>query len=159
MNTSQQSNPWECEICGKVVTVIVGRDGKRHCSSCDAKRPENIKDAIICKECGDYDLPMSFEPMKSEMIELGLCSHCHFWTGIYMTKDNPKRIFANGDAYWIRDEDQGSWSAMRGYGGHKFFIKKYLTKNTFTIITTTNLWHNGTVPEHFRSRLPDNAVM
>lgn len=38
-------------------------------------------------------------------------------------------------------------------GGRKFHIQMHDGQ----VIETTELWHQGTIPEHFRERLPDNA--
>lgn len=57
----------------------------------------------------------------------------------------------NGIAYFIGNEN--SKSSFRGYDGQPF----YITFDDGTMIRTTNLWHNGTVPETYKDRLPDNA--
>lgn len=68
------------------------------------------------------------------------------------TIDDPKRVIVNHNAYYIGDES--SKSLFRGYGGRKFHIKFFDGRE----VVTTNLWHNGEVPEEYYSRIPDNAI-
>jgi hypothetical protein len=44
---------------------------------------------------------------------------------------------------------------MRGYGGAKWRVQ-FLDGRE---VETSNLWHQGTVPEQYRRYLPDNAVL
>ena len=54
--------------------------------------------------------------------------------------------------YYIADENDND--SFRGFDGRKFIIKY----NDGRQIITTNMWHNGTIPEKFRDKLPDNAI-
>ena len=78
------------------------------------------------------------------------CWRDHFWQEIIAEKD--EHIIIDNNCYAIGDENVGKWE-MRGFDGRKFTIKL----SDGTIITTTNLWHQGTVPEKFRASLPNNA--
>lgn len=68
----------------------------------------------------------------------------------WLTRSDVARI--DGDHYIVGAEDAPN--SMRGYGGRKFGIKF----NDGRVVITTNLWHQGTIPEAWREKLPNNAV-
>jgi len=67
--------------------------------------------------------------------------------------NQPKGIVAivKGVHYMVGDES--SKVMPRGFGGSLFNIRWFDGHEA----KTTNLWCQGDVPEHFRSKLPDNA--
>jgi len=100
-----------------------------------------------CTECyGLISLRYS-EPTRKQLIARCVCFSCNFWLDII----DQKCLIIEGDAYTIQPDAPSS--AFRGYGGRQFKIR--LPDKSITI--TRNLWHRGTVPNHFRKRLPDNA--
>jgi hypothetical protein len=109
-----------------------------------------------CIECGGVislnfmgDLPEKLKAKK-------LCFSCNHWVEIIEDKDNPRRCFVKGAAYWRKDfcnirlEDQH----VLGFSGAVFNIKM----NSGEQYRTNDLWHNGMIPNRFTERLPDNAV-
>lgn len=73
-----------------------------------------------------------------------------FWNEIV---DNKRfHVCISGNCYYIGKEN--SKDIDRGFGGRQFYIK--LFKNG-KIISTTNLWHNGVIPESYRLQLPDTG--
>ena len=85
-----------------------------------------------------------------------ICSICSskcfkkaFWHEKVDRKD--EYLIIEGVCYYVGDEnDKGSF---RGFGGRKFFIRK----RNGQLLKTTNLWHQGEVPEEFRDELRNNA--
>lgn len=65
--------------------------------------------------------------------------------------NHPNNVRVRGEHYTICIEDIGH--AKRGFNGDRFNIKF----SDGRLATTTNLWSQGTIPERFRERLPDNA--
>lgn len=65
------------------------------------------------------------------------------------TKKEFVPVICNWIHYVIGDED----SALKGFGGSRFEIK-YIDGR---IAHTTNLWHQGTIPEDFRHLFTNNA--
>lgn len=58
-------------------------------------------------------------------------------------------VIIDGECYHIGDEN--AHPCFRGFGGDKFVIKF----NNGKTVTTTNLWHNGTIPKELNVK--DNA--
>ncbi len=80
------------------------------------------------------------------------CYDCSFWLvkvnyPHYMVRH---QVIISGHHYMWYAETAGF---IRGFGGRRFKIQ-FLDGR---IVETNNLWHNGQVPERFRSMLPDNA--
>ena len=72
-----------------------------------------------------------------------------FWNDQLQDRENAFVI--NGEHYRIGTATKPSRS--NGMGGDFHRIKTF----TGQVIDTVDLWHQGTVPEEFRSLLPDNA--
>ena len=116
----------------------------------DAKHSEPPPQRLQCEECREYDL-LRWEPRtRATLIVSGLCFTCEHWMRLAQGQGRPKVAIINGKHYMIGPEDA---SGMRGFGGQRFRI---LFKDGRSV-TTTNLWHQGEIPEHFRERMPDNA--
>lgn len=100
---------------------------------------------IKCCICGK-------EIEKSQFLGVVLCSsecfHKKFWNDIVNEKD--EHLIINGECYYNETIPDGIY---KGFGGRGFKIKKF----DGTIIQTSNLWHQGTVPEEYKDLLPNNA--
>lgn len=105
-----------------------------------------MKKCIVCGKEIEKSAYMNADLCGSE------CFHINFWNEIVDDKDNPNRVRVNGKAYYIGNEKDKS--SFRGFGGARFHIK-FLDGRE---VISTNLWHNGEIPEDFRDRLSDNAV-
>lgn len=172
-----------CTICDKETSRYHTVEEKRICHPCWALQQPNH---IICRECGTAETPSTYAKECAEKLrERQLCHGCSFWAD-FATKVGPIEITGlellrsgelspeehaaaqqtlrqlgaaeidqtivrvGGKHYQIAPEKQ---SGMRGFGGAKFLIRFFDGRS----VETTNLWSQGTIPEHFRSRLPDNA--
>lgn len=95
-----------------------------------------------CLHCG-------IEPIA----KWGMCSGCAFWQSQLDADKKRPNDFAiiNGTHYRIGDENE---RYDRGFGGQKFTIKF----NDGRVVVTTNLWHQGPIPESWRNLMPDNAT-
>jgi len=88
-----------------------------------------------------------------------MCFDCHFWMEkIHYVNNDDKMdngeqvIRCNGVHYSIKLEDA---NGFRGFNGAKFRFK--LLKDN-SIIESSNVWHQGDIPEEFKKELPDNAI-
>lgn len=101
-----------------------------------------------CRICG-----REFKDIKYIKPYQDICSSkCHqinFWKEIEQEKD--KYVFIDGHSYMIAPENSNF--SFRGFSGNKFKIKL----ENGRIIETTNLWHQGIIPEEFKESLKDNA--
>jgi hypothetical protein len=99
-----------------------------------------------CKECGSIFSTHYSEPVKTLLLERGICHHCNHFLQL-IGKQHALRI--NGVHWMGKAGDKG-----QGCGGRTFGIRMLGTGEEFQ---TSNLWCQGEIPSHFRERLPDNA--
>jgi len=106
---------------------------------------------ITCKECGKSHTLNWNGAKNKQLFDNKLCSDCFFWvTKINWDPQNVVRV--NHEHFHISDPDPGFFG---GHGGRAFRI--YF--NDGRIVESRNLWSQGTIPERFWDRLPDNATM
>jgi hypothetical protein len=106
-----------------------------------------------CRECGK---PSDSHKYKGLNIPSDLCFRCDFWLGHISRKDEPESIRINGEHYRLSTplwEENPQKREFLGFAGRVFLIHF----NDGRVVKTNNLWHQGTIPERFRNRLPDNA--
>lgn len=109
---------------------------------------------VICRLCGSCTQARYVMETRRCMVEQKLCFNCHYWQLRVEMRDNPRMIRVDGTVYVVGKESPKERSAFRGFGGAPFYILRHGENVPFK---TTNLWHNGKIPEHFKSLLPDNA--
>lgn len=76
-----------------------------------------------------------------------MCWSCAFWTKKTVS---PSALIIDGNLYSVGSEKE-RW---KGFGGRKFHYKRWSDNIERE---TTNLWHGGEIPKHFRQKYPDNA--
>jgi len=100
-------------------------------------------------ECGQLENPEKY--MKGIITDK--CFNCQFWYDVIKEKD--KHIIVNRDdgrhAYCPGDETQSGPSQWRGFGGAGF---RFVDLRTLQVVTSTNLWHRGRIPDRFYHLLP-----
>lgn len=107
-----------------------------------------------CKECGKNEAAKYMEPTRSEMVKRSLCFKCNFWYEKTWIKDEPYVARIDGKHYQIGDPlPPGTPKHCAGFGGSEFKIKFHDGR----VVITSNLWHQGDIPDHFKERLPNNA--
>ena len=106
---------------------------------------------VTCCECGSQEELTWDQDLNARFLKLKLCFTCNHWQD-RITHYGPASVIIDGEHYMIGSEDDDYPS--RGHGGQRFRIKF----NDGREVVTTNLWHQGKIPEHYRDRLPDNAV-
>ena len=109
---------------------------------------------VVCRECGSHEKPTYIESTKQKMLELSLCFSCLFWTEHWENyqKGDECSFVIHGEHYHVGSEKE-SRNLFRGFGGAQFIIDAFDGRR----VITTNLWHQGVIPKHFRKRFPDNA--
>lgn len=83
----------------------------------------------------------------------GNCFDCSFW--LFKTEFHEdlaeRRVIIDGNHYMISEVVD---TYPQGFGG-KWFIIQFFDGR---LISTNNLWGQGTIPDRFRKMLPDNAI-
>jgi hypothetical protein len=107
---------------------------------------------LICNECGAKDYPR-LTCDADKLRERGVCFYCNCWIDRLPMRDEARVARIGGYHYVIGKEDPNIPLRNRGSAGQKYVIHFFDGRE----VTTTNLWHQGEIPAHFRERLPDNA--
>lgn len=106
---------------------------------------------ITCSVCGCQD---GTHYVHGEKLRANkTCINCDFWLN---DVDPNKTLRVNGGCYQIGPEPNLKAKPRfgLGFGGSKFEFRTL----TGEVIVSHNVWFGGRVPEHFKSRLPDNAA-
>lgn len=133
-----------CDVCHKETNHTYYEDGKKLCMQCHSKK---LSDCFACEKCGSIDSPSNW--ISGTLIG-NLCYTCSFWQARVYEKDDDRTVRINGVHYQIGIE---SAHGFRGFGGRQYKIKFPEGR----IVTTTNLWTQGEIPEIWKDQLPDNA--
>jgi hypothetical protein len=136
-----------CPSCLKAV------DSSGYCNHCDAMGdgPYQQNNIFTCQECGKVeDVKKWIGECQKELKERNLCRSCNFWYNNKMADNNRNWVIIDGNHYVVKDEEDRS--VFRGHGGMKIGI----AKNNGETITTTNLWHQGCIPNHLKKWFVDN---
>lgn len=105
-----------------------------------------------CKCCGNKIDFHYGKGLENKLKLLRICFTCDFWIEKFETLNSINVARINNNHYTIgREQDDGGF---RGHAGRKFIIKF----DDGEVIKTTNLWHQGEIPERFRKYLPNNAT-
>jgi len=108
-------------------------------------------DTTICEICGtSFKGPRRIAPFDC-LCSSHDCFEIKFWQLIIDEKD--KHIIIDGECYAVGPEDSPR-GCFRGFDGRRFTIRMFATGE---VVTTTNLWHQGRVPDFARPDLPDTG--
>lgn len=88
---------------------------------------------------------------RERLVSVGICPDCDFWMDKWRMRDNPEVARINGNHYMI-GKTVANPLQPKGMGGIRIHF------NDGRVVTTDSLWHQGEIPERFRTCLPDNAV-
>jgi hypothetical protein len=120
-----------------------------------ANKPERTN--VTCKECGKHEDGTWVPEHIAKLRKRSLCFDCDYWQDYVEVAAHPidglrcVRTF-DGIHRTIGDERaRGS----RGHGGRKFVVVFIDGRR----VESTNVWFQGSIPEHFRARLPPNATI
>jgi len=106
-----------------------------------------------CQECGKREELHWIPEVNEALVKYQLCFKCNFWREKVLIKDEPRVARIDGRHYQVGQEHAPGYGGFRGFGGTGFTI----VFDDGRKVKTTNLWHQGTIPKHFKERLPDNA--
>jgi hypothetical protein len=113
---------------------------------------------FTCRECGEWHdrewIPECAERLRKEK----LCHGCYFWHEKIHWMTSPTdsaRCVRTEDFKHFTICDEKDTRGSRGHGGRAFIVTFIDGRK----VRTTNLWHQGTIPERFRNRLQPNATV
>lgn len=90
------------------------------------------------------------ESVYPHLQEKELCFQCDFWGKLAKDKDSESSVRIGGEHYWI---EKGNTYPIRGFNGRQFTIRFFDGR----VVTTTNLWYQGKIPQIWKVLLLDNA--
>ena len=145
MGMRTMENYWQCTRCNTESNQIAHKsETERLCHSCDVLTKP---DCYLCSVCN------AWESQSCWSVPLGgMCINCRFWHDLLAKKDISVRV-ANHH-YIIEPEMPKGYGGFLGFGGARWDV----LFNDGRKVVTHNLWHQGLIPERWRSKLPDNAV-
>lgn len=139
-------------VVAEVEASIARQGDQRLCGLCDHAVTGN--GAIVdCRECGQKRQCNYFPDVQERLIRTSTCFSCDHWLAMVRFKDDPATVRVMGKHY-MDGGNTSSPSRMNGFGGSVFRVKFHDGR----CLETNNLWHQGTIPDHFKERLPDNAI-
>ena len=109
---------------------------------------------IKCRECGQSDRANYTDPPRGRMLADQLCFKCLYWIEIIEGLSRPDIAIAGG-RYYVIHPMSSQPGRQRGFGGDLFTFRFADGR----LVTSNDVWNGSPVPEHFRSRLPDNAAI
>lgn len=116
--------------------------------------------SVECVECGEWS-DVCFNSSTTESLwRRQVCFNCDFWLEkVRWATDPPAkyagRIAVVGGRHWVVGSRATGDKSHMGCGGREVTVRWHDGRVT----STNNLWGQGTIPEHFRDRLPDTAVL
>lgn len=105
-----------------------------------------------CHECGAHEELHWFKDIEERLLRDKLCFSCAHWTDLLKIKDRPDVVRVK-DVHYMVGGETNEPTLWRGFGGDKFHIR-FLDGRE---VKSTNVWCQGHIPDHFKTRLPDNA--
>lgn len=107
-----------------------------------------------CVECGDPALASwRWDSRRPQMEPQGVCATCYFWRE-KVAEHGPNVAIIGGERFTIAPDMPKNYQGFVGHGGAEFHIQFHDGRR----VVSRNLWAQGRVPDHFRERLPNNAV-
>lgn len=107
----------------------------------------------VCCECG-AEVRLRWDSRTNEELrDSELCFTCIHWDRYVGRQRDSRSVRVKGVHYWIGPQTTAHPS-VRGFGGASWTIRFHDGR----VVQTTNLWCQGTISDHYRERLPDNAV-
>lgn len=86
---------------------------------------------------------------RVRLVKSGVCGYCDSWVDLWRRRDSKDTVRINGEHYAIGDGE----TVSLGMGGTSHTIRF----DDGRLVTTKDLWHQGTIPAQFKNVMPDNA--
>lgn len=111
---------------------------------------------LVCKWCGKETVLYYTDMVIAKLQRQQACHECGFWLDRIAedrgTKSDRYVVTQGFHHYVVADEDANS--IFRGFGGQPWLVEWFDDRDP---TYTTNLWHQGEIPERFRESLTPNA--
>lgn len=138
------------------------------CNECTDRRFTDIIAAQDrpCRFCGHAQLhdesSTVFRRMAVEMLSWECCTKCHhFLHCLAKYRGKYPAVIVNGEHRIDGGNALGAKASHLGYGGDVWRFRLLndpdVTRTLGEVISSNNLWNQGTIPDCLRSLLPDNA--
>lgn len=138
--------------------------------SCNHESIEALKEKLgipesPCKHCGQIFGTRYNPPYDTILAETSTCFSCHLWIErSNQYKVDGRIMIVNWEWYTVANES-ATIGHFRGFGGREFkfeiideaFVPGSLPKRIGKVITGTNVWYGGEIPEHLRHLFYNNA--
>ena len=106
---------------------------------------------VKCRVCGKTEDNIFVIPVMQRLLEQRMCYECDYWSNKVCDKDCPHSVRIDNRHYQIGQEDAPK--STKGFGERPFTIQFFDGR----VVTTTDLWCQGVIPQCWRQQLPNNA--
>ena len=119
---------------------------------------------ITCPICGRIDDTEEYinSPIRKIMEEKKCCFHCAFWFNIskgdQYIEYHSIPVVVNHSHWSYPSSEPVHLERSNGWSYIPISILHYILFEDGRVAKTNQLWHQGTVPEHFYDLIPNNAV-
>lgn len=118
-----------------------------------------MEEVIECVECGKVIDFYYVKETDDKMRERQMCFKDNFWADLLERDQTGEYVAVVSEKYghFIPGHEDDSPNSSRGFGGAKVLIKFH----TGIEVESTNMWHQGEIPEHWRGegRFEPNAEL
>lgn len=136
------------------------KNHKQHTYDFYRRHFETERFVCVCVRCGSLASSGYREPYKSRIESSGLCFTCVHWDDLAARYDfrSHKRLVVDGWPYsdaGNRPSASAHDKSMMGFGGRVWSITHLQDGRSWS---TNNLYSGTPILQHWRHRMPDNAV-
>lgn len=108
---------------------------------------------LECKICSKKIELCYIAERNAQLVTHQMCFKCNFWRNLHENRDDASVVVSENNMIKHYHIGLASVRRMRGFGGQKFCIRFFDGR----MVSTKNLWHQGTVPVIWYDKFQPNA--
>lgn len=110
---------------------------------------------VICSKCWKEESIVNLvKTTKDELKNRKFCFECNYWYNLFLRKDDKDVIRLEGIHRSLGEDKPTTPDRFKGSCGSKYVVEFMDGR----IVTTTDLWYQGKIPDVWKAELPDNAI-
>lgn len=110
---------------------------------------------VVCSKCGKDEFIGNWnKTTQEELKSRKFCFECNYWYELFLRKDGKDVIRLDGIHRSLGEDKPTTPDRFKGSCGSKFVVEFMDGR----VVTTTDLWYQGKIPDAWKAELPDNAI-
>jgi len=110
---------------------------------------------VVCSKCGKEEFVGNWNKQTQEELKSRkFCFECNYWYELFLRKDGKDVIRLDGIHRSLGEDKPTTPDRFKGSCGSKFVVEFMDGR----VVTTTDLWYQGKIPDVWKAELPDNAI-